>query len=137
MKIKRGDYIRKKNFTPLLGKHVPVIKVKNISNKGQINSIMNSENNHEDYVIISEKEAIELMEEWNRLSISSKPVELKEFVHFREDTGEPKYAINAFHIKEVLFKYLKTHSEAFEAYKCPVCNQYHLGKNKEYEAKSS
>lgn len=135
MKLKRGDYLRKKNYTCIFGKGVPVIKVKSIDGKsGIINGIPNTHIHNSSVfktlVVISEEEAIQLMEEWNNTLISNIPVKKTEFVHVREDTGKTKESIGVFHIKEVLFHYKKTKSEKFDAYKCPVCNQYHLGKIK-------
>ncbi|MFW5847544.1 MAG: hypothetical protein ACOCVF_01310 [bacterium] len=133
--IKVGDYIRKKNYTSVFGKNLPVIKIKHINQKnGTVNNIPNSTlhkpANLNSLVVISEEEAIQLMEEWNNTYVSPIPSTNRNYVHVREDNNQPKEPINAFHIKEVLFRYRKTVSEDMDAYKCPVCGYYHLGKNK-------
>ena len=124
--MKKGDYIRKENYDPVLGSGYPVVKIKGIDQR-QINGVI--ANSRKTYIVIPRQEAIELMELYNSISISSIPVEDKEFVCKREDTGNPKEPISAFHIKRVLFHY-KMINPDFDAYKCPKCLQYHLGKLK-------
>jgi hypothetical protein len=124
--MKRGDFIRKQNYDPVLGSGYPVVKIKEIDQQ-KING--KHCNSRKTYVVISREEAIAIMEMFNSIAISSTPVEDKEFVCKRDDNGQPKEPISAFHIKKVLFHY-KMINPDFDAYKCPKCLQYHLGKKK-------
>lgn len=127
--MKVGDYIRKENYTSVLGSGYPVIKIKGIT-KNSINGVMISENQRKTFVVISEEEAISLMEKYNSSIISSIPVADKTFVCKREDNGQPKVPIDVFRIKEVWFHYYML-NPAISAYCCPKCGYYHLGKLKE------
>lgn len=123
--MKQGDYIRKQNYTEMLGSGMPVIKIKDI-NKVRINGIECM--SRESFVVITKEEAHSIMELYNTMTVSPIPVEVKEFVCKREDTGAPKVPISVFAIKKILFHYKMSINPDIEAYMCPICGHYHLGK---------
>jgi hypothetical protein len=134
MKIKafyKGDILIKKNHLPF-GNETKFlsIKVETIDWWGidyVINRLYHVMPNT--VIKITEAERIKIQEEWDSICISEYN-DTNNDPCIRLETNTPKVAVNESNIKELVYSFRKRYNNpAFEVYRCPKCQNLHLGKN--------
>ena len=131
-----GDFIIKKTYD-LFGTSVnktPVLEIKKIGKTKSGQPIFNNA-----FIIFDENNIEKVTPELATLlfNIFEKciPTETENAGNIntciREDNGQPKQKIKLAAINRVLFRFRMTNpSGNYEAYKCSICDHYHLGKRK-------
>lgn len=129
--FKKDSYIRKNNYD-LFNNGSPVTKIKSVEWRGKFVRINNLNFPLDSLpVILCKKACKNLLFQWNAFGFIPVVSELQEFQCVRQDNGEKKVAIPLYELKPILWSYMKRFPEKkFEAYICPVCTYYHIGKPK-------
>ncbi len=127
-----GNYVRKKNWTFFHGSDVPAMKVHSIRKSPEAGSYyINKYQLYEEHLVkLTEDEATAINREFNDLSLAK--VLLKNSQHttcVRESTGTNKKVWTEKEALRYVFTYNKTNpGKEMNAYRCPHCNEIHVGK---------
>ena len=130
--VQNGDWVRKTNWE--LINDSPVYKLKQIGlSKNKQLVVGNMQFNPGNLTRVTAEEAGQLMAEYLSLDVSEYIDGLtEETSHFRMDNGEPKVGYSEDELPKAfakLWKLKKTSPhKPYELYRCPFCNQHHIGK---------
>jgi hypothetical protein len=144
MKLQIGDWIRKENYslfretrnnvTPASEERVPFLQITSIGHTHTsliINEIYFQKRSHLAKMEQEELDHVRKVWEECTLSETDQPIEIGSCI--REDTNEPKNKFpewnNSLRGRLFLRRMLNPNAN-YDAYKCGICSNYHLGKRK-------
>lgn len=130
MEIKKGVYIRKKNWK-MFSDGMPFLKVMSVEKKSRgyifINGTLSFEEEH--ITIINEKERSKALEVYNNISIRD-TVEEYGLCFTGTADKRPKEKYERKRLKRTMFEMIMRSGENnILGYKCKTCGYYHIGKS--------